>query len=96
MLFLLHSKTWDVTAENKTPNGLSQCLSDAIHRIREKGREICVHEHAVAAQSNTRQACPVVVGTEHTVETVQQASQALTEVADASTNQTLSSNQDKV
>jgi heme o synthase len=87
MLFLLHSKTWDATVDEKNEiqhaNALSQYLSAGIHLIRQKGRELCVHEHATLQGANARQSCPVVVGTEHTAETVSQASQALTDVTES-------------
>jgi heme o synthase len=53
MLFLLHSKTWDAKIEEETPvvekNVLAQWVMEHIHKIRNSGREMCVHEQAVVA-----------------------------------------------
>ena len=45
ILFLLHSKVWD---EEHDRDVLRDAISDAIHAIREQGRQICLHEHIVA------------------------------------------------
>ena len=51
MLFLLHSKAWDdtvtVTEPNTSSHKLTQFLSEQIHAIRNKGRELCIHEQAI-------------------------------------------------
>lgn len=78
MLFLLHSKTWDdsnVTTAVGNNNVLAQFLSDQIHAARNKGRELCLHEQS--SVHNNSQACPVVLGTEKTMETVDRATQTL-------------------
>lgn len=51
MLYLLHSKVWDeekIMAEStpKVDDSLRNYLSDWIHQVRSKGREVCVHEQA--------------------------------------------------
>lgn len=92
MLFLLHSKTWDEQAvvesttnnniintnSNNNNNALTQFVSDKIRAVRAKGRELCWHEQAAAAQGP--QACPSVVGKEKARETVDQAAERLTAV----------------
>jgi heme O synthase-like polyprenyltransferase len=51
MLFLLHSKVWDDTAMNDetttNKNVVTQFVSEHIHSIRNKGRELCIHEQAI-------------------------------------------------
>ena len=51
MLFLLHSKAWDDTVKaedaNTNRNMLTEFLSEQIHAIRNKGRELCIHEQAI-------------------------------------------------
>ena len=45
VLFLLHSKVWD---EDRDKDVLRDALSGMIHDVRERGRQICLHEQAVA------------------------------------------------
>ena len=80
MLFLLHSKTWDDEALEKNQNALSKFFSDQIHAARAKGRELCLHEASVHKGS---QACPVVVGKKTTRDTVEQATERVSEVTAA-------------
>ena len=47
VLFLLHSKVWDED-HDKDKDVLRDALSDVIHQVREQGRQMCIHEHAVA------------------------------------------------
>ena len=51
MLFLLHSKSWDDTVTNDETNTnkniLSQFVSEQIRSVRNKGRELCIHEQAI-------------------------------------------------
>jgi protoheme IX farnesyltransferase len=58
MLFLLHSKAWDDTktaaASNTSTNMLTQVLSEQIHSIRNRGRELCIHEQAIVKNSETK------------------------------------------
>jgi protoheme IX farnesyltransferase len=61
MLYLLHSKVWDqepvmMTNDETTPlvhDSLREYLSDWIHQIRSKGREVCVHEQAAIKAKNS-------------------------------------------
>jgi protoheme IX farnesyltransferase len=65
-LFILHSKTWDSTSEEKVDdNVIRKVIDDYIHMIRNKGRELCVHEVVMIKDGNKNSpaaACPVVVG----------------------------------
>ena len=45
VLFLLHSKVWD---EDHDRDVLRDALSDVIHQVREQGKQMCIHEQAVA------------------------------------------------
>lgn len=66
-LFILHSKTWDAvevddgTAKLNSDNAIRKVIDEYIHMIRNKGRELCVHE-AVVVMDSKEKACPVVVG----------------------------------
>lgn len=60
MLFLLHSKTWDKDKDKE--DAISKVISDNIHSIRDKGREMCPHETAVAKADPAEAACPITVG----------------------------------
>jgi len=51
VLFLLHSKVWDED-EDRQKDMLRGVISDAIHKVRDQGRQICIHEHAVAKNNN--------------------------------------------
>lgn len=78
MLFLLHSKTWDNQAIDANQNVLTQFLSEQIHAVRSKGRELCIHESATLKGS---QECPIVVGKERTLEGIKQAKGSVAEAA---------------
>jgi len=59
VLFLLHSKVWD---EEHDRDVLRDAISSTIHQIRDKGRQICIHEHAVAKNPVPGEAnCPVTI-----------------------------------
>jgi protoheme IX farnesyltransferase len=61
ILFLLHSKVWD---EEKDQDVLRDALSGMIHNIRDQGRQVCIHEHAVAKNPPTisgEASCPVTL-----------------------------------
>jgi len=71
VLFLLHSKVWD---EEHDRDVLRDAIADTVHKIRDQGRQMCLHEHAIASNANTGNAnCPVVVSRKATAEVVQQA-----------------------
>lgn len=57
MLFLLHSKAWDDTTTNDetytNKNILTQFVSEQIHTIRNRGRELCIHEQAIVKNTGT-------------------------------------------
>lgn len=74
MLFLLHSKVWDEDKEDV----MAKFLSDHIHWIRDKGRELCLHEAAVAKTNDGGKACPVVLGTKTSKQSVEVTSAAVT------------------
>jgi heme o synthase len=90
MLFLLHSKSWDsdgtIDSYNQTENVVSEFMLRQIHAIRNKGRELCLHEQATghvhhSSKSNgtdmSSAQCPVVLGTEMSKTTKEQAAKAL-------------------
>jgi len=103
MLYLLHSKVWDEdTADEKDPiaittpqqDAMAKVLSDTIHNIRNKGRELCVHEVVVHKsndtmssvssvggdqEENTAAACPVALVKRKTL----QSSHAMVAASDA-------------
>jgi heme o synthase len=59
VLFLLHSKVWD---EEHDRDVLRDAISDTVHKIRDQGRQICIHEHAVAKNPVAGDAtCPVTI-----------------------------------
>ena len=60
VLFLLHSKVWD---EEKDRDVLRDALSGMIHSVREQGRQICLHEHAIAKNPVPagEEACPITM-----------------------------------
>jgi protoheme IX farnesyltransferase len=66
VLFLLHSKVWD---EEKDRDVLRDQLSGMIHKIRQQGRQVCIHEHVVTQKDpvEAQAACPVTVGRKGTV-----------------------------
>jgi len=74
MLFLLHSKVWD--KEKDKEDAIAKFLSDHIHVIRDRGRELCLHENVVAKRVDGEKACPVSVGKAQTREGVDAASAA--------------------
>ena len=61
VLFLLHSKVWD--DEEKDRDVLRDALSGMIHSIRDQGRQICIHEHAIAKNPvpPEEETCPVAL-----------------------------------
>jgi protoheme IX farnesyltransferase len=75
MLFLLHSKTWDDVDEDKEENPLRGYISSYIHAVRDKGRQLCVHETAVAKTEDGEKACPVVLGQKATHQVAENATQ---------------------
>lgn len=59
VLFLLHSKVWD---EEHDRDVLRDAISDTVHKIRDQGRQICIHEHAVSKTPVADDAaCPVTI-----------------------------------
>ena len=58
VLFLLHSKVWD---EEHDRDVLRDKLSEAIHSIREQGRQACIHEHVISQNPTPpgEASCPV-------------------------------------
>ena len=81
-LFLLHSKTWDETVEQKEQQAAwppVQYLVDQTHAVCRTGRELCLHEQATAKLQEGKKACPVVVGKEQGRETVVTSAQVVTE-----------------
>lgn len=75
MLFLLHSKTWDDVDEAKEENPLRGHISSCIHAIRDAGRQLCLHETAVAQTQDGERACPVALGQKATNQVAENASQ---------------------
>eukprot|EP00529_Nitzschia_sp_RCC80_P025686 CAMPEP_0113450760 /NCGR_PEP_ID=MMETSP0014_2-20120614/5991_1 /TAXON_ID=2857 /ORGANISM="Nitzschia sp." /LENGTH=520 /DNA_ID=CAMNT_0000342099 /DNA_START=89 /DNA_END=1651 /DNA_ORIENTATION=+ /assembly_acc=CAM_ASM_000159 len=55
-LFLLHSKVWD---EEKDRDILRDAISDTVHKIRDQGKKLCIHEQVVAQTNHDDDACPV-------------------------------------
>ena len=60
VLFLLHSKSWDDDKQAQ-PDWIAQYLAQHIHSVRDKGRELCVHEAVVPRISKGPDACPITV-----------------------------------
>lgn len=58
VLFLLHSKVWD---EERDRDILRDAIADMVHSIRNQGRQICLHEYAIAKNpaSTGEEVCPV-------------------------------------
>lgn len=84
VLFLLHSKTWD--QKNNQDNALREAITQQLTRIRQQGRQLCLHETAIVQQPNDQEsnnsgkmACPVVVANK-TSEITQKAVKATTQV----------------
>jgi protoheme IX farnesyltransferase len=77
VLFLLHSKVWD---EEKDRDVLRDQLSGMIHKIRDQGRQVCIHEHVVTQKDpvEAQAACPVTVGRKGTAEIGQAVATATT------------------
>ena len=74
VLFLLHSKVWD---EEHDRDVLRDAVTDTIHNIRNQGRQLCLHEHAVAQNPVVGpDQCPVTIGRKTTA-VVQDATKAL-------------------
>jgi protoheme IX farnesyltransferase len=59
MLFLLHAKTWD--EKESEDNVLREYISTYVHIIREKGRELCLHETALEKSVSMERSCPIVI-----------------------------------
>jgi heme o synthase len=82
ILFLLHSKVWDEETTEK--DEFRDRLSAMIHRLRDQGRQMCIHEHVVAKQEDKEDAaCPVTVGSKT-------SNAVLREAASNTTNSALS------
>jgi heme o synthase len=87
MLFLLHSKVWD--DEKEKDDAIARYLADYIHVVRNKGRELCLHEAAVSKTVEGEKACPVAIGSKKSREGVETAS-AIVVAATAATATNLS------
>lgn len=59
MLFLLHSKKWD---DEKQDDVLATAIWDGIHNVRQRGKELCLHEVVIQKTEHGEEACPVTVG----------------------------------
>ena len=77
ILFLIHSKVWD--EEKCRGDAFTKFLSEHIHYIRERGRELCVHEKAANLAIQGKDACPVTVGSKHSSRRLNETSTALEE-----------------
>jgi len=74
VLFLLHSKVWD---EEHDRDVLRDAIADTVHKIRAQGRQLCIHENAVAQNPVVgEEKCPVTL-TRKTSAVVQQATKAM-------------------
>lgn len=64
VLFLLHSKVWDEEENTQKNDFVREFISDLVHKIREAGRSVCVHERAINPNllEASKQACPVALG----------------------------------
>lgn len=75
-----------VTVEKTEENVFFQFIVKQIYSMRDKGRELCVHEQAALHGNSSSpakpasQACPIVAGKEKGKETVRQATQQLSDV----------------
>lgn len=75
MLFLLHSKVWD--EDKMESDRITKFLSDQIHRVRETGKEYCLHEAAAARGEEA--SCPVTMS----AETSRQGAEAVANLSSA-------------
>ena len=76
ILFLLHSKIWDEDRDDVVLNWVRAGVFD----IRQRGRELCLHEAAAARNSKAPEvACPVVLTQRQTKRTVDQVEAATNE-----------------
>jgi protoheme IX farnesyltransferase len=85
VLFLLHSKVWD--DEEKDRDVLRDALSGMIHSIRDQGRQICIHEQAVAKNPVPlgEEACPVAL-TRKTTGVVKSAASTVSKIQQGDVN----------
>lgn len=61
-LFILHSKTWRVEEENYVENGpLYTYLQETINAVRNKGKELCIHEAQITKDEGGEDKCPVTL-----------------------------------
>ena len=82
MLFVLHSKVWDEEKDDV----LAQWVADQVHAVRAKGRGLCIHEKAVAAEDSTEDKCPVSVARRESVRSVDVVSSVVqTELSSSAT-----------
>mmetsp|Transcript_15254 Transcript_15254/g.42234 ORF Transcript_15254/g.42234 Transcript_15254/m.42234 type:complete len:452 (+) Transcript_15254:171-1526(+) len=84
MLFLIHSKNWD--EEKDEEDAIASFLSNQMKMIRNKGRELCVHEAVVPRISKGSDACPVTVASRQSRSVVKKASASVHETADTVAN----------
>ena len=86
VLFLLHSKVWDEET-NDSPDMLRDAVSDVVHSLREQGRQICLHEHAVAKNPVPagEEACPVTLSVKTSEEALKTASDTRNKIAQQTT-----------
>jgi protoheme IX farnesyltransferase len=75
MLYLLHSKNWD--DETNKDDAVAKFLSESICAIRERGRELCIHEAAVVKTQNAEDSCPVTVGAKKSREGIEAANESV-------------------
>jgi protoheme IX farnesyltransferase len=86
-LFLLHSRKWDIKEENNIDQhcDATNICTQYIQKIRNTGRELCVHERVIANQEksvqNPQEACPIILSKEHGREAAQTAVQVATELS---------------
>lgn len=74
VLYLLHSKVWDEEHDRDT---IRDAISHIIHTIRDQGRQMCLHERAVAQNPVIGEdKCPVTLGRKTTA-VMQQATSAV-------------------
>lgn len=88
MLYLLHSKVWD--DETTQDDKIRDALVRMIHTIREQGRHVCLHEHAIAQHEDPAVAecgCPITLGRKKTVQVMQAAKESI-QVIQTNTNTT--------
>lgn len=87
-LYLLHSRTWDNTdtVTQEPSNAVVSMLTKYVHKIRQAGRDLCIHEAVIANthdddDSNaTSASCPIVIGKEEAPKTIQKATELATDV----------------